>query len=362
MALDFPANTSAPYVDPISGLKYIFNTSVGAWEAAIQPPAVVSAAAPAITIPGFLWWDSTDGSLYVYYKDDNSEQWVEAVPSGASSSIARVGQNPPSNPNEGELWWSTTKGNLYIYYNDGNSQQWIQANTYGPGAGSVSSGTTVTAGASAPTEAASNDLWYNTTDKTLYINYKTGLAANWVKIHNVPDVTAVTSVTGTAPISVTAGTTPVVSVSNATATAAGVVTLAAVADSVAGSQNHVLTPRVLSESITSYFSDASTTVKGIVELATTVETIDGQLMNKAVTPKSLKDSLGSISNVPVGGILQYGGLTAPTGYLICNGAVVSRTTYSALFQAIGTTYGIGDGATTFQLPTITTTPITIIKF
>ena len=362
MALNFPANTDQPYVDPISGLKYIYNDNVGAWESAIQPPAVVSDAAPAITIPGFLWWDSTNGSLYVYYSDGNSSQWVEAAPTGSSSSIARVGQTPPSNPNDGELWWSTTKGNLYIYYNDGNSQQWIQANTYGPGAGNVSSGATVTSGANAPDDAYANDLWYNTTDKTLYINYKTGLAANWVKVHDVADVTAVTAVTGTAPISVTAGTTPVVSVSNATAVASGVVTLAAVADSVAGSQNHVLTPRVLSESISSYLPDASTSAKGIVELATTIEVTDGTLENKAVTPKSLKDSLGSISNVPIGGILQYGGLTAPTGYLICNGAVVSRTTYSALFQAIGTTYGIGDGVTTFQLPTITTTPITIIKF
>lgn len=362
MALDFPSNTSAPYIDPVSGLKYIFNSSVGAWEAAIQPPAVVSDAAPAITIPGFLWWDSTNGSLYVYYSDGDSSQWVEAAPTGSASSIARVGANPPSNPNDGELWWSTEKGNLYIYYKDENSQQWIQANTYGTGSGAISSGARVTSGANAPDYADANDLWYNTTDKTLYINYKTGLVANWIKIHNVPEVTAVTAVTGTAPISVTSGTTPVVSVSNATATASGVVTLAAVADSVAGSQNHVLTPRVLSESISSYLTDASATTKGIVELATTVETVDGQLTDRAVTPKALKDALPQLTNIPVGGILQFGGTTAPTGYLVCNGALVSRTTYAALFQVIGTTYGIGDGATTFKLPTISTTPITCIKF
>ena len=362
MALDFPANTSAPYIDPISGLKYIFNSSVGAWEAAIQPPAVVSDAAPAITIPGFLWWDSTNGSLYVYYADGDSSQWVEAAPTGASSSIARVGQTPPSNPNDGELWWSTTKGNLYIYYNDGNSQQWIQANTYGPGTATAVTGTQVTAGSVAPTAAAAYDLWYNTTDKTLYVNHKTGLDVNWVKVHNITAADAVTSITGTAPISITSGTTPVVSIADATATSSGVVTLAAVADSTAGSQNHVLTPRVLKESIASYFADATTSAKGIVELATSVEVTDGVLSDKAVTPLALKQALGAISNVPVGGIIQYGGVAAPAGYLICNGAVVSRTTYAALFQAIGVTYGIGDGATTFQLPTITTTPITIIKF
>ena len=115
MTLDFPANTSLPYVDLISGLKYIYNDSVGAWEAAIQPPAIVSEAAPAINIPGFLWWDSTNGSLYVYYVDSDSEQWVEAAPTGASSSIARISQTAPENPAVGELWWSSDNGNLYIY-------------------------------------------------------------------------------------------------------------------------------------------------------------------------------------------------------------------------------------------------------
>lgn len=42
--------------------------------------------------------------------------------------------------------------------------------------------------------------------------------------------------------------------------------------------------------------------------------------------------------------------TAPTGYLKANGATVSRTAYAALFAAIGTTFGVGDGSTTFNLP------------
>jgi microcystin-dependent protein len=57
-----------------------------------------------------------------------------------------------------------------------------------------------------------------------------------------------------------------------------------------------------------------------------------------------------------GGILQPGDVaffamsTAPNGWLKANGALVSRTTYAALFAAIGTTYGAGDGSTTFALP------------
>jgi len=53
---------------------------------------------------------------------------------------------------------------------------------------------------------------------------------------------------------------------------------------------------------------------------------------------------------PVGVINPYGGSTAPTGWLICDGSAVSRTTYAALFAILGTTYGAGNGSTTFNLP------------
>lgn len=55
---------------------------------------------------------------------------------------------------------------------------------------------------------------------------------------------------------------------------------------------------------------------------------------------------------PAGSISMYAGSTAPTGYLLCDGSAVSRTTYSALFTAIGTAYGAGDGSTTFNVPNL----------
>lgn len=54
--------------------------------------------------------------------------------------------------------------------------------------------------------------------------------------------------------------------------------------------------------------------------------------------------------VPPGVIIPYGGTSAPSGYLICDGAAVSRSTYAALFAAIGTAYGYGDNSTTFNVP------------
>lgn len=53
---------------------------------------------------------------------------------------------------------------------------------------------------------------------------------------------------------------------------------------------------------------------------------------------------------PVGALGSFARNTAPTGWLKANGAAVSRTTYAALFTAIGTTFGTGDGSTTFNLP------------
>lgn len=54
--------------------------------------------------------------------------------------------------------------------------------------------------------------------------------------------------------------------------------------------------------------------------------------------------------VPSGVIWPYGGTSAPTGFLLCDGTLVSRATYATLFAVIGTQYGIGDGSTTFGLP------------
>jgi microcystin-dependent protein len=49
-------------------------------------------------------------------------------------------------------------------------------------------------------------------------------------------------------------------------------------------------------------------------------------------------------------VLPYAGSSAPTGFFLCDGATVARSTYPELFSAIGTTYGAGNGSTTFNLP------------
>lgn len=67
------------------------------------------------------------------------------------------------------------------------------------------------------------------------------------------------------------------------------------------------------------------------------------------TPLSA-DNLNSIC--PIGAITMWGVATPPRGWLICNGAEVSRTEYADLFAVIGTYYGSGNGSTTFNLPNL----------
>lgn len=55
--------------------------------------------------------------------------------------------------------------------------------------------------------------------------------------------------------------------------------------------------------------------------------------------------------IPIGGVIGYAGAAAPVGYLECDGTAINRRAYKELFSVIGTTYGSGDGSTTFNVPT-----------
>ena len=71
---------------------------------------------------------------------------------------------------------------------------------------------------------------------------------------------------------------------------------------------------------------------------------DGNLSEEAAA--SIESYLG-----PIGMIVMWGGTSIPSdSWLVCNGQAVSRTTYPILFERYGTTWGVGDGSTTFNLP------------
>ena len=68
--------------------------------------------------------------------------------------------------------------------------------------------------------------------------------------------------------------------------------------------------------------------------------------------KKLDGIEAGADNIPVGTVIYYAKSTVPTNFLICNGAAVSRTTYATLYGVIGTTFGKGNGSSTFNVPNL----------
>lgn len=64
----------------------------------------------------------------------------------------------------------------------------------------------------------------------------------------------------------------------------------------------------------------------------------------------LPTASGTTAALPPGTLAMFGGASAPSGWLVCDGSAVSRSIYSLLFAVVGTLYGAGDGSTTFNLP------------
>jgi microcystin-dependent protein len=93
--------------------------------------------------------------------------------------------------------------------------------------------------------------------------------------------------------------------------------------------------------------DANTTIAGINI---------GELCNASNMNDAIRQLMADIkvfatsSTAPTGALQGFAGASAPAGWLICDGSAVSRTTYATLFAAIGSTWGAGDGNTTFNLP------------
>lgn len=370
MALNFPTNTSQPYYDPISGLKYIYNDAIGAWETAIQPPAIIRDTAPNIDLEGFLWWDSdandpSAGTLKVRYQN----AWVDATPAPASAKVD-ISSSPPNDASStsGDLWWSDDNGRLYVYYNDGNSSQWVDASpeVNGEPEFPIGGGAQVTVSTTPPSVPQEGDLWFNSGVGNLYIAYLDPDTQNmlWITTTGGSASSAgLNSFIGTGAVTVGGSLKdPTVAIRDSTTSETGVVKLADSTEAATGTSATVaLSPSVLKNNIGSYLNDASATVSGIVELATNAEVATGTDTTKAITPAGLTSALPSLGlSNPVGTIIEFANTTAPTGYLKCDGSLVSRSTYANLFAVVGTSFGGGDGATTFKLPTLAHTNAQLI--
>lgn len=81
-------------------------------------------------------------------------------------------------------------------------------------------------------------------------------------------------------------------------------------------------------------------------------TITGNLTGNATNDGLGNNIANTYQPAVVGAVIAFAGSTSPAGWLLCDGSAVSRTDYAALFAVIGTTYGSGDGSTTFNLPNL----------
>lgn len=89
----------------------------------------------------------------------------------------------------------------------------------------------------------------------------------------------------------------------------------------------------------------------LAAISTAGKVLGSALTSLSSTPSGAGQLPAVNGGVPTGVFFPFGGTAAPSGYLLCDGSAVSRTTYAALFAVLGTAFGVGDGSTTFTLPT-----------
>lgn len=122
------------------------------------------------------------------------------------------------------------------------------------------------------------------------------------------------------------------------------------------SQDAYLDAQINTEQSARISADSSLQSQITAEISARQAAITSEQSARTAGDSSTLSSAQSYTNsvaaalVPAGVISMYAGSVAPSGYLLCDGSAVSRSTYSALFAVIGTTYGAGNGSTTFNLP------------
>ena len=158
---------------PADGKQYARRNN--AWQEVVASGSsnaiTISATPPGGAKPGDFWLDNATGELHVYYTDINSSQWLNTSTAGGGNYMEgivkppQMGGNPPVDPRPGDFWFDSTNATLYIYYSDGDSDQWVSV--AGPGGGS--GGRPHWFQTDPPSDPLEGDLWIRSSTLKQYV-------------------------------------------------------------------------------------------------------------------------------------------------------------------------------------------------
>jgi microcystin-dependent protein len=242
-----------------------------------------------------------------------------SVSEGGGGSL-EVSQTPPDSPSEGDIWYNSTTGQIFVYYDS----FWVEniAGIPGPAGPTGSSG--IVAQSLEP--SSTSVLWLDTDEDGVGIPLggtagqvlakvdSGSFNTEWVDTYTPEEI-----------------------------------------DDLLDDKSdvgHLHDDRYYTESETD--NAISLAVSNLVDsspaLLDTLNELSAALNDDPNFSTTVANALAAL--VPSGTVSQTARATAPTGYLLCDGSAISRSTYSSLFDAIGTAYGTGDGSTTFNIPNL----------
>jgi hypothetical protein len=123
------ANTTVLAAGIVTAYKF-YGDGAGITGISAIARVTVQSSAPSSPTAGDLWYHTTLARLFVYFNDGNSSQWVDAAPfnlQGSGAATVSVGATAPTGPSDGDLWYNSNYGRLFVYYKDGDSDQWVDA-------------------------------------------------------------------------------------------------------------------------------------------------------------------------------------------------------------------------------------------
>ena len=224
-----------------------------------------------------------------------------SVSEGGGGSL-EVSETPPSSPSEGDIWYNSTTGQTFVYYDS----FWVEniAGVPGPQGpeGPIGEAGDIGLVAQSAEPENTSTLWLDTDEDGVGI-----------------------------PLGGTTG------------------QVLAKVDSGAFNTEwvDVYTPEQTDTAIATAVSNLVDSSPSVLD---TLNELSAALNDDPNFSTTVATALAAL--VPSGTVIQTARATAPTGYLLCDGSAVSRTTYSSLFDAIGTAYGAGDNSTTFNIPNL----------